>query len=239
LRQFRGSNGVREIVRLLTDVYGERRWRKHGSGVAGLVGTILSQNTSNANASAGMASLKRAFPTWEQVLAAPTARLERAIRCAGLSRVKAPRIKAALRVIQRHRGRLSLDFLARMPVSEARTFLEGLDGIGPKTACCVLLFCYDRPALPVDTHVHRVALRLGLIPRRCSAERAHVLLQAICPDELVYPFHVLLIEHGRRICRARSPRCAECTLRARCVAGVQTLRRAGTKPRRSKASAPQ
>jgi endonuclease-3 len=203
---------VPSVVRRLERAYGPRPWRKHRSGIDGLVRTILSQNTSDANSRAAFRSLRRRFPTWEQVLDAPTSEVERAIRVGGLSRVKAPRIKAALRQIRRTRGKLSLAFLARLPLDDARRYLQALDGIGPKTACCVLMFCYERPALPVDTHVHRVARRVGLIPPQCSAETAHALLQKACPPEMVYPFHVLMVEHGRRTCRARDARCRSCVL---------------------------
>ncbi len=203
---------VPSFVRRLEQAYGPRPWRKHRGGIDGLVRTILSQNTSDVNSSAAFCALKRQFPTWQQVLNAPTAEIEQAIRVGGLSRVKAPRIKAALRHIRRTRGKFSLAFLARLPLDEARKYLQGLDGIGPKTACCVLMFCYNRPALPVDTHVHRVARRVGFIPPQCSAEAAHRLLQRACPPEMVYPFHVLMVEHGRRTCRARNPRCRTCVL---------------------------
>ena len=207
---------IQELVQMLEAAYGPRTWRKRHCGIDGLVQTILSQNTSDANSSVAFCRLKQRFPNWEAVLAAPISQIERAIRTAGLSRTKAPRIKAVLRRIKKQRGRLCLAFLARLPLDEARAFLESLPGVGPKTACCVLMFCYGRPALPVDTHVHRVSRRLGLVPARCTAESAHELLQRVCPPELVYPLHVLMIEHGRRTCRARSPACERCVLADRC-----------------------
>jgi endonuclease-3 len=207
---------VREIVGALERAHGQRRWHRHNSGVAGLVQTILSQNTSDVNSRRAFRLLRTRFPSWEQVLTAPTSEIERAIRVGGLSRVKSPRIKRVLQAVKSVRGRLSLRFLARMPLEEARAFLQDLDGVGPKTAACVLMFCYNRPALPVDTHVHRVARRLGLIPESCPAERAHVLLERACPPGLVYPFHVLMVEHGRRTCRALKPTCGDCALRRRC-----------------------
>ena len=152
------------------------------------------------------------------LLGTRVATLERAIRSAGLSRTKAPRIKSALRRVQHDRGRLSLDFLETMPLAEAKAYLEAIDGVGPKTAACILMFCYNRPALPVDTHVHRVAGRLGLIPGDCPAGPAHEVLELLCPPELVYPFHLLLVQHGRTLCRARRPRCSKCVLADNCPA---------------------
>jgi endonuclease-3 len=107
-------------------------------------------------------------------------------------------------------------------MDEAREYLRSMPGVGPKTAACVLLFCLGMPALPVDTHVHRLARRLGLIHDRTSAEDAHGQLEAACPPKLVYPFHVLLIQHGREICRARGPLCGECILADMCPSAFQS-----------------
>lgn len=207
---------VRGIVRQLGQAYGPRQWRRGLNGLDGLIATILSQNTSGANSSRAFARLKRAFPTWQACVSAPVAQVEAAIRCGGLARRKARRIQAVLRHIEQERGRLGLAFLGRWPVERAREWLMRLDGVGPKTAACVLLFNFGRPALPVDTHVHRVSRRLGLIDERVTAEAAHAILQAACPDECVYAFHVLLIAHGRQTCRARSPLCTSCVLARQC-----------------------
>jgi endonuclease-3 len=223
-RKRRGKRGraagttlsIESIVESLETAYGPRPWRKHRPGIDGLVQTILSQNTTDTNSSAAFRSLKSRFPTWQQVMDAPVHEIERAIRLAGLSVQKAPRIKAALRQINSDRGGLSLAFLARLPLRRAQDYLQNMDGVGPKTAACVLMFCYNRPALPVDTHVHRVARRLRLIPDHCTAEAAHGLLQEMCPPSLVYPFHVLMVAHGRRICRPRRPSCRACVLAQRC-----------------------
>jgi endonuclease-3 len=139
-----------------------------------------------------------------------------AIRPAGLHRQKARSIRAALRAIRQDRGRLSLDFLRRRPTDWARRYLLALPGVGPKTAACVLCFSLRRPVLPVDTHVHRTSRRLGLLHGRTSAEKAHEVLGALVPPDLTYTFHVLLIEHGRRTCRARRPDCPACPLRDVC-----------------------
>lgn len=207
---------VRRIVRQLEQAYGPRQWRRGRNGLDGLIATILSQNTSGANSSRAFARLKQTFPTWQACLSAPVARVEAAIRCGGLAHRKARRIQALLRHVEQERGRLGLAFLGRWPVERAREWLMQLDGVGPKTAACVLLFNFGRPVLPVDTHVHRVSRRLGLIDDRVTAEAAHVILQASCPDESVYAFHVLLIAHGRQTCRARRPLCSQCVLTRQC-----------------------
>ncbi len=188
-----------------------------------LIATILSQNTSNANSDAAFARLKRKFPTWESVLKAKARSIAASIRIAGLSRLKAPRIKAILEKIHRQRGVLSLDFLRDLPSDEALAYLRRLKGVGPKTAACVLLFACDKPILPVNTQVYRVAKRLGLIGPRTSAEKAHELLAKIVPQKLVLDFHVLLIRHGRQICLPRKPRCTQCVLLDACRDGQRRL----------------
>jgi endonuclease-3 len=210
------SSQIRRIVRRLESAWGPRPPRRWGKPLDGLIETVLSQHTSDTNSGAAFRSLRRAFPTWQACLDARPAAVERAIRRGGLARQKTRSIQAILGRVKADRGRLSLDFLARRPMNEAREYLRSLPGVGPKTAACVLLFNLGKPALPVDTHVHRLARRLGLIPDRTTAERAHERLEAACPPRLVYSFHVLLIQHGRAICRARRPRCEECALADMC-----------------------
>ncbi len=184
-----------------------------------LIGTILSQNTSDANSSAGFRRLKGRFGTWDAVADAPAAAIERAIRVSGLSRRKAPRIRRILRDIRAERGRISLAFLSRRPSEEAYAYLVRFAGVGPKTALCVLLFGFGMPVFPVDTHIYRIATRLELLDASTPPERAHeVLTSMIAPGDR-YALHVLLIAHGRQTCRARSPRCRECCLLALCPYG--------------------
>ena len=207
---------MRAIVRRLEKAYGPRPWRKHGPPLDGLIRTILSQNTSDVNSGAAFDELQKRFATWEQVRRAPVRRIAAAIRSGGLARQKAPCIKSLLNRLYKEKGNLSLGFLADWPLDEAKRYLSGFDGVGPKTAACVLMFHFNRPALPVDTHVHRIARRLGLIGEKTSAGAAHDLLEKACPDALIYPFHVLLIQHARRTCRARNPKCGTCCLNEIC-----------------------
>ena len=135
---------------------------------------------------------------------------------AGLGQTKGPHIQSALRRITAERGRLELEFLRGMPVEEAKAWLTAMKGVGPKTAAIVLLFSLDRPAFPVDTHIHRVSRRLGLVPQSTSREKAHQLLEQLMPPETYYPLHLNLIRHGREVCVARKPRCDQCPLRDLC-----------------------
>jgi len=210
------SLSVEKVLKLLSAEYGEKRWRAGRSPVAVLVQTILSQNTSDRNSGRAFEQLLASFAGWEEIANANVGRICEAIKAGGLGTVKARYIKQALEEIRQRQGGFELGFLRELPVDEARDWLRQLPGVGMKTASVVLLFSLGMPALPVDTHVFRVAKRLGLIDSTVSVEKAHRLLEALVPPQYVYKFHILLIEHGRRICKAQRPRCGECVLGSLC-----------------------
>lgn len=176
--------------------------------------TILSQSTSDTNRDRGYESLRERFPTWEAVRAAPRREIENAIRPAGLWKQKARVLQDTLDAIYEDRGALDLSHLERFSNQEVIEYLTSLRGVGVKTAACVLCFSMGRDYMPVDTHVLRVARRLGLIPARATADQAHKLLNAdaAVPPELRFSFHIQLIRHGRSVCRASRPACQECVL---------------------------
>jgi len=207
---------IRTIVTRLERCHGPRRWRRREDAVATLVGTILSQNTSDTNSGAAFEELTRRFRSWEDLLNAPVPKIAEAIHSGGLAQQKARTIKGALQQIQRDFGRVTLRPLARWDDQRAMHYLTGIAGVGPKTAACVLLFAFGRSVFPVDTHIHRLGRRLGLVPENFSAVRTQQVLQEACPAELVYPFHVLMITHGRRVCRAQRPACGDCVLNDLC-----------------------
>jgi endonuclease-3 len=207
---------VAAVHEILLQEYGRHRWRQRPEPVSELVRTILSQNTSDVNSDRAFARLRGRFATWDLLLLADVDDIAEAIEPGGLARIKAPRIKAALRAILEERGEIDLEFLRDMEIEEAEAWLVSLEGVGPKTAACVLLFSLGRPVLPVDTHVLRVSRRLGLIGPRDSAEKAHILLGDALPDAAVYDFHVNMIAHGRQVCHARRPRCEVCALAPLC-----------------------
>jgi endonuclease-3 len=200
----------------LREMYGVPQWSRRRDPTEELVVTILSQHTSDLNAERALGELRRRLPTWSAVEAASLPELEAAIASGGLARQKAPRIQAALRAIREERGDYSLDFLASMAPLEARDWLTRIPGIGKKTASVVLLFCFGMPLMPVDTHVHRVTRRIGLVPAKADADEAHERLMADVPSEFIYEAHVNLITHGRRTCYARNPACFRCAVAARC-----------------------
>lgn len=205
-----------EIHRRLLEMYGEPTWRPHLDPVSELVSTILSQNTNDANRDVAFQRLRARLPTWEEVRDADEQAVIEAIRPAGLANQKGPRIQEALRVISRERGELELDFLADMPVEQAKAWLSSMKGVGPKTAAIVLLFSLGQPAFPVDTHVHRVTKRLGLLGPRVSREKAHDALERLVAPQDFYAFHLNVIRHGRQVCTSRKPHCETCGLRDLC-----------------------
>lgn len=205
-----------EVHRRLLAAYGEPPPPSHRDPVDALVLTILSQNTNDRLRDMAFHHLRGALPSWEQVRDAPVEAIGEAIQVAGLWKQKAARIKEALQRITAERGALTLDFLRELPTEEARRYLLTFNGVGPKTAAIILLFTLDMPAFPVDTHVHRVTRRVGLIPDGAGREKAHELLEALLPPEIYYAFHINVIRHGRAVCAARRPRCADCALRDLC-----------------------
>ncbi len=203
---------IGQILMLLKQAYGQRIWQPGRGPVEVLVQTILSQNTSDANSQRAYDNLTTLFADWDEIAEAAPGQVAIAIKSGGLSAVKAGYIIQALKQIKQLRGSFDLSFLKDMPMEEARQWLMSLPGVGMKTASCVLLFSLGMPSLPVDTHVFRVSNRLGLLPQKTSADQAHRLLEQIVSAVDVYPFHILLIEHGRKTCRSQRPLCAACAL---------------------------
>jgi endonuclease-3 len=189
----------------------------------GLILTVLSQNTSDTNRDRAFAGLKKRFPTWNDVWGARAGDLADAIRPGGIANVKAQRIMAILDEIRGREGKLSLKRLERLSDDEVADYLATLPGVGPKTIACVLVFSLGRAAFPIDTHVHRIAGRLGWIDRKLSADKSHQILSPAVPPDIRYDLHVALIEHGRTVCVARNPRCNECVLLDVCPAGAEFL----------------
>jgi endonuclease-3 len=207
---------ARQVHQRLLDFYGQPVWRSPMPPVDELVSTILSQNTNDSNRDRAFESLRRRFPTWEQVRVADSAAITAAIRPAGLANQKGPRIRQVLLDIHAERGSLDLQFLKNMPLEDARAWLMKFKGVGPKTAAIVLLFSLGRPAFPVDTHIYRVTGRVGLLPATMTVAQAHVHLENLFPPETYYAAHLNIIRLGREICAARKPACSGCPLRSLC-----------------------
>jgi endonuclease III len=181
-----------------------------------VVATVLSQHTSDRNSERAFAQLKAAFPDWEEALGAPVGQVADAIRCGGIADAKARRIQQILAAIRDREGRVDLGRLHDLDDAAVEEYLTSLPGVGPKTAACVLVFAMGRAAFPVDTHVHRIATRLGWIPPKTTAAKAHQILGQAVPPGIRYDLHIALIVHGRMVCKAQRPRCGDCVLRDQC-----------------------
>jgi len=212
----------RQVAPLLEAEYGRKEWQRH-DGMDELISCILSQSTTDANRDRGFSALKERFPTWEAVHHAPEEEVVNTIRPAGLANSKAPYIQGSLAAIYEERGEYNIDFLQDMGVPKAKEWLTRLPGVGAKTAAIVLCFGFGMHAFPVDTHVQRVGKRLGFLPQKISADKAHDHMEAIVPPEEYYAFHLQMIYHGRALCKARNPLCERCPLQAHCDYYTQTV----------------
>jgi endonuclease III len=189
-----------------------------------LVSNLLSHRTKNRDSKRAFDTLCERFSTWEAVRDAETNEVEEAISATTWPEQKAPRIQQVLRLITERVGNLSLEHLRSLSVTEARTWLEALPGVGPKTSAATLLFSSLRfPAMPVDSHHHRVAVRLGLVPKKLSLEKAHRFLETLLPHDWnaqqLYDHHEVLMMHGQRCCYDHSPACTRCQVLPLCPYG--------------------
>ncbi|MBK7456332.1 MAG: endonuclease III [Anaerolineales bacterium] len=201
-----------KIHTTLLQAFGEPIWRDPLPAIDELVSTILSQNTNDVNRDRGFHALRAKLPAWEAVRDAQVEDVINAIRPAGLANQKGPRIQQVLRAITAERGSLNLDFLADLPIEEARAWLTKFNGVGPKTAAIVLCFSLNMPAFPVDTHIYRLSGRIGLRPEKMTVEQAHPHLESVFPPETYYAAHLNLIRLGREVCHARKPNCPKCPI---------------------------
>ncbi len=208
---------AKRIDGILADRYGARRQAKLRDPTEELIVTILSQNTNDTNRDRAFASLKKKFPAWSDIVKASPSAIARTIKTGGLANIKSKRIIKILRQIGERSPDYSLSFLKKMSDQEAWGYLMEFEGVGPKTASCVFLFSLGRNTMPVDTHVHRVSARLGLIPDGYTAEEAHEWYSELALPVDIYRFHINMIQHGRTICRPQKPKCEKCPLRRHCL----------------------
>ena len=179
-----------------------------------LISTILSQRTNYANEKKAFELMRERFSSWEDVIEAPVDALTHAIASSNYPEVKAPRIQQVLKQIKEERGDFDLTFLADMPIEESMSWLMALPGVGYKTATFLLLFNFHKPVLPVDTHVHRVSQRLGIIDKKTNQAKAHTVLLTMLPQkaEELLNYHKLFFKHGQRTCTWSQPQCQLCAL---------------------------
>lgn len=207
---------IKAIDRELVKMHGEKVQTNFRDPTEELILTVLSQNTNDLNRDRAFESLKSKFSGWGEIASARSSSIGSAIRVGGLANIKAKRIKKILKQIGDRSEDYSISFISDMADNEAWNYLLSFDGVGPKTASCVMMFSLGKDFMPVDTHVHRVAGRLGIIPAGMSAEAAHDWFRDLNPPVSVYQLHLNLIRHGRTICRPARPKCSECGLRKYC-----------------------
>jgi endonuclease III len=215
-----GINGNRRrivaIQKRLERNYGPFVPKKRLDPVDELILTVLSQNTNDLNRDRAYSNLRKKFPTWEDVANAMAWSIEQEIRVGGLSANKSRAIKRILREIKTRHGAIDLSHLKKLPLQDAIDELTSLPMVGLKTASCVMLFSFGRPTMPVDTHVHRLSMRLGFVTEKSTADQTYGVLMSITPPEIIYPFHLNLIQHGKRVCKSQHPRCDECVVNDLC-----------------------
>ncbi len=206
------------IVKRLTSRYGEFEQKPRYGALDELIFTVLTQHTSDLNAGRAFERLKERMPTWDAVLNSSREEVAQAIFHGGMSNQKSARIQAILAAIHANRNAFEIDFLRDYDLESARKWLMELPGVGPKTAAVVMSLALGMPAFPVDTHIHRVCKRLGLISDKTSADDAHTVMEATVAPDLRFQLHMQIITHGRQICKARRPRCSQCVLADGCPA---------------------
>ncbi len=211
------SRRAAKIAEILEGLLGKpSKPRSRANPLDTLIATLLSQNTNDQNSYRAWLSLKRRFPTWERVASASWRAVAKSIEVGGLKNQKAQRIQAILRSLHRERGDYHIDFLRGKPNEEIMEYLLSMKGVGTKTAACVLVFSFGRDTFPVDTHIHRICNRLGLVETK-SADDTYKSMKDLVPRGRAYSFHVNLIRFGRQTCKARKPLCGECVLFEQCV----------------------
>jgi endonuclease-3 len=210
---------VRDMARLLDRKYKGAKWdkgRTRPDPLDSLVRTILSQNTTDENRDRAFNEMQRRFPTWESVMNARPEDLKESVRVAGLANQKAPSIQSFLKWLNAEKGRLDLGFIKDLPVNTAIETLKAHKGVGIKTVYIVLAFAFDKDLCAVDTHVHRILKRVGIIQEKCGREKAHDVIAPLIPKGKARVFHMNLVDFGKDICTARKPACEVCPLSHMC-----------------------
>jgi len=207
---------IRRIIEFLEQEYGIPRRSRRRDPLESLIVTILSQNTNDINRDKAYQGLRKRFPSWQEIHDASEEEIAEAIRTGGLANIKSKRIQEILASIKEEHGDFDLSFLRNLPPEEAEEALLSYKGVGLKTAKIVLLFTLGKHVFPVDTHIHRLSKRLGFVPEKATREHTHQIMGQLVPPRKMYPFHLNLIAHGRRICTARNPHCPDCILTRLC-----------------------
>jgi endonuclease-3 len=209
---------VQEIYERLLKTYGNNPLVPRREPMHELISTMLSHRTTGKNEDLAYQRMWQRFGSWEAIRDAPVDELAEAISPSNFAEAKAPNIKKVLATIIAERGEANIDFLRDLPTDEGLKWLMALPGVGVKTATLTLLFCFAKAVMPVDTHVHRVSQRVGLIGPKVDPTAAHALLLPLLPPEpqVLYNFHLNMLRHGQKVCVWSVPRCERCPLTDLC-----------------------
>lgn len=210
------AQSIRRVCESVERKYGRPRFGNPRSPIDDLVYIVLSNKTAPDIAKEAFRNLKRRFPDWIAMLDARLAEVRRILKPAGLSDVKSRQLRGALRKIRRDFGKCSLAGLKHLPAVEVQEYLTSLQGVSEKVAKCVMMYTLGFDVLPVDSHVHRVATRLGWTKRK-RADQCHAELEALVKPHYRFAFHVGCIAHGRSICRPSLPDCGNCVIQQHCM----------------------
>jgi len=206
---------VLRVCELLETTYGSPRLGNPQDPLDDLVYIILSNKTNPKVAVTNYNRVKKRFPTWNYLLTSKPEVLRQIIKPGGLSSVKAEQIRGAISKITVDFGSSTLNKLRSMSAKDSEKYLCSLPGISKKVAKCVLMFTMGVQVLPVDSHVFRLAKRLGWTsknrPDQCYEE-----LEELIPPDKRYNFHVDSIVHGRTVCRKKQPLCNGCSIKNYC-----------------------
>jgi len=204
------------VEKLLIEHYGRKKFRSGKSALEILIVTILSQNTSDSNSAKAYAALNGKFPHWSDLARARLTTIEKTIAPGGLARIKSAYLKTALQKIYQDFGEYNIDIMKSWPLEKSLAYLISFNGVGHKTAACVLLFAFGKKIMPVDTHVHRISYRLGLVS--VKKDRHKTLQYCLGQNNIIdyYNLHLNLIRHGRDICHSSRPDCNNCILSKIC-----------------------
>ena len=206
------QNKIEQIISLLSKEFpGQKPKPSKSDPLDMLIATMLSQNTTDKASYIAFQNLKTRFKNWEKVLNSPISRVKDAIRVCGLANQKSKSIRLLLRDIKRKHKKINIDFVKKQTDDEIYNELLKYDGVGVKTVSCVLAFGLGRDVFPVDTHVHRLSNRLGLVKTK-SPDKTFEQMKNLVPQGKRFLLHTLLIKFGRKICRSKNPLCGKCVL---------------------------
>lgn len=211
------SELLRKVNSILQEAYGTPDLGNKKDPLDELIFISLCTRTGPRNVERAYTCLKRVFPSWKEVLDAPEGKVAGCVKVTGAPRKREKQIKEILKAVDSKAKSFDLKFLRKVNDEEVYKWLVSLPQVGHKVAHCVMLFSLGRNVLPVDTHLHRILRRLGVAEPDSSAEEVSREIQALVPRDGAYSLHVNLVVHGRRTCRAYSPKCDDCTIEALCA----------------------